>query len=43
MKLTELGLLEANGERRGRHYVAGVPLREFQDRLRADRRPLENP
>jgi hypothetical protein len=38
-----LGLLEARGERRGRHYVAGHPLREAQARLRAERKPLEDP
>ncbi len=37
------GLLEARGERRGRHYVAGAPLREIQERLRASRKPLEDP
>jgi Fic family protein len=39
----ELGLLEARGERRGRRYVAGEPLRRIQERLRAARRPLEDP
>ncbi|HET7387607.1 MAG TPA: Fic family protein [Nocardioidaceae bacterium] len=39
----ELGLLEARGERRGRYYVAGQPLREIQEELRAARRPLEDP
>jgi Fic family protein len=39
----ELGLLEARGERRGRHYVAGEPLRQIQAQLRAGRRPLEDP
>lgn len=43
VKLAGLGLLEARGERRGRHYVAGEPLREIQERLRADRKPLEDP
>lgn len=37
-----IGLLEARGERRGRHYVAGEPLREIQAELRADRQPLED-
>mgnify|MGYP001168752685 CR=1 FL=1 len=39
----ELGLLEARGERRGRHYVAGEPLRQIQQRLRAERKALEDP
>ncbi len=39
----ELGLLEARGERRGRHYVAGRPLTEIRDRLRSERKPLEDP
>ena len=43
MKLAELGLLEARGERRGRHYVAGEPLWKIQEQLRSDRRPLEDP
>lgn len=38
-----LGLLTARGERRGRHYVAGEPLRLIQEALRAERRPLEDP
>lgn len=38
-----LGLLEARGERRGRHYVAGEPLRQIQAELRAGRKPLEDP
>ena len=33
----------SRGERRGRHYVAGEPLRQIQEQLRADRRPLEDP
>ncbi|MFT3873873.1 MAG: Fic family protein [Nocardioides sp.] len=37
------GLLEARGERRGRHYVAGEPLRQIQAELRAQRKPLEDP
>ena len=39
----ELGLLDARGERRGRHYVAGEPLRQIQSKLRAERKPLEDP
>ena len=38
-----LGLLEARGERRGRHYVAGEPLRQIQAELRAARKPLDDP
>ncbi|HVK29107.1 MAG TPA: Fic family protein [Nocardioides sp.] len=38
-----IGLLEARGERRGRHYVAGEPLRRIQTELRAGRKPLEDP
>lgn len=37
------GLLEARGERRGRHYVAGEPLRQIQAELRAERKPLDDP
>jgi len=43
VRLAELGLLEARGERRGRHYVAGEPLRRIQEELRAERKPLEDP
>ena len=39
----ELGVLEARGERRGRHYVAGEPLRQVQEHLRAERKPVEDP
>ena len=37
-----LGLLEARGERRGRYYVAGEPLRQIQEHMRAERKPLED-
>lgn len=40
---TDTGLLEARGERRGRYYVAGAPLRQIQAALRADRKPLDDP
>ncbi|WP_220794161.1 Fic family protein [Nocardioides pelophilus] len=40
---TERGLLEARGERRGRHYVAGRPLKDIRDALRAARQPLTDP
>jgi Fic family protein len=39
----DLGLLETRGERRGRHYVAGDPLRQIQAELRAGRKPLTDP
>ncbi|MFN8106284.1 MAG: Fic family protein [Nocardioidaceae bacterium] len=38
-----IGLLEARGERRGRHYVAGEPLRRIRAELRAARKPLDDP
>ena len=40
---TDRGLLEARGERRGRHYVAGPPLQELRDELRSTRAPLIDP
>ncbi|PWJ27514.1 Fic family protein [Branchiibius hedensis] len=40
---TDQGLLEARGERRGRHYVAGKELRRLRDDLRSQRAPLEDP
>lgn len=40
---THVGLLEARGERRGRHYVAGDALRKIRGQLRADRKPLVDP
>lgn len=40
---TDHGLLEALGERRGRHYVAGEELRTLRDELRSQRAPLEDP
>jgi hypothetical protein len=43
VRAAELGLLEARGERRGRYYVAGGPLRKVQEQLRAQRKPLEDP
>ncbi|HET6626318.1 MAG TPA: Fic family protein [Nocardioidaceae bacterium] len=38
-----VGLFGARGERRGRHYVAGEPLRQIQAELRAGRKPLDDP
>ncbi len=43
VKAAEAGLLEARGERRGRHYVAGEPLRLIQEQIRAERGPLTDP
>lgn len=37
------GLLDTRGERRGRHYVAGEPLRQIRAELRAARKPLDDP
>jgi hypothetical protein len=39
----ERGLLEAKGERRGRHYVAGPPLQTIRKQLRQARHPLNDP
>lgn len=39
----DLGLLDARGERRGRHYVAGKPLQRIRGDLRAERQPLDDP
>ncbi|MFL4973386.1 MAG: Fic family protein [Microvirga sp.] len=41
-RLTDLGLLEAIGEKRGRYYVAGKPLEEIAEKC-ADRRRASNP
>jgi len=41
-RLTDLGLLEAIGEKRGRHYVAGKPLKEIAEKC-ADRTRANNP
>lgn len=40
---SERGLLDARGERRGRHYVAGAPLQTIREDLRASRQPLIDP
>jgi Fic family protein len=42
-RLVELGLLVAQGETRGRHYVAGGVLRELRQDCRRRRRPLTDP
>ena len=39
----ELGLVDPRGERRGRHDVAGTPLRRIREQRRAERKPLEDP
>ena len=41
--LTSAGILIARGNGRGRHYIAGEPLRQIQLRRRAERRPLRDP
>ncbi|WP_239676068.1 Fic family protein [Natronosporangium hydrolyticum] len=42
-RLTEADILEARGERRGRHYVAGPELREVRQRCRQQRTPIHDP
>jgi Fic family protein len=41
--LTATGILTAQGSGRGRHYVAGLLLREIQERRRAARKPIRDP
>ncbi|MFG1674012.1 Fic family protein [Micromonospora sp. NPDC049282] len=41
--LAEQGLLEARGERRGRHYIAGPMLAEVRERARTGRAPIRDP
>lgn len=43
VKAAEIGLLDARGERRGRHYVAGEPLRKIRHNIRSQRKPLDDP
>ncbi|WP_228760024.1 hypothetical protein [Pseudactinotalea sp. HY158] len=38
-----LGLLDAIGERRGRYYIAGEPLKQIWGVLRASRRSMADP
>jgi len=38
-----MGIVRRTNGLRGRHYVAGEPLREFQEQLRAGRKPLQDP
>ncbi|SBT54170.1 Fic family protein [Micromonospora narathiwatensis] len=42
-RLADQGLLEARGERRGRHYVAGPALAEVRQRIREQRAPITDP
>jgi len=39
----EIGILDAQGERRGRYYVAGAPLSRLREELRTRRQPLVDP
>jgi len=41
--LTSAGILTAYGNGRARRYVAGEPLRQVQERRRAERKPLRDP
>lgn len=41
--LASAGILTARGNGRARHYVAGTPLREMQQRRRAARKQLRDP
>jgi hypothetical protein len=43
VRAAEIGLLEARGERRGRHYLAGRALTTIQEELRRQRAPLTDP
>ncbi|WP_066902547.1 Fic family protein [Millisia brevis] len=43
VKATDIGFLDARGERRGRHYVAGEPLRKIRSSVRSQRKPLDDP
>jgi Fic family protein len=42
-RLAADGILEARGERRGRHYIAGPELRGVRERCRQQRRPVRDP
>jgi hypothetical protein len=42
-RLVSVGLLEAVGTTRGRHYVAAESLIELRSRLRSTREPLDDP
>jgi Fic family protein len=41
--LVEAGLLEAIGERRGRHYVASETVKAMELAIRLERKPLDDP
>ncbi len=41
--LASAGILTAQGNGRGRYYVAGEPIRQIQERRRARRTPLRDP
>ena len=41
--LASVGVLSPHGTGRGRHYIAGEPLRTIQDRQRTARKPLRDP
>lgn len=41
--LTSEGIFTAQGNGRGRYYVAGEPIRQIQDRRKARRAPLRDP
>jgi Fic family protein len=43
VRAAEIGLLEARGERRGRHYLAGKALTTIRAELRRQRPPLTDP
>jgi len=42
-RMTDLGLLAAHGQTKGRHYTAGPVLAAARDQLRAARQPLADP
>ncbi len=42
-RLTDLGMLTAHGQTRGRYYTAGPVLSQMKDQTRADRKPLADP
>lgn len=42
-RLVEAGILKAEGEKRGRHYVAAPILRDLSAQIREERVPLEDP
>ena len=43
VRAADLGLFEARGERRGRHYLAGEALTKIRQELRRQRAPLTDP